>query len=195
MPVPDQGSLCPHCEGKGLAHLDGLGSLGLYREPLKDVIHHAKYSGRWTLGEQLAERLIHQPRVENLLFETDYLVPVPLHRERQVERGYNQAEVIARRIGRKCGIQVKCPVVRIRNTETQTHMNSRARRIENLRDAFAVTRPSIIKGKHLVLVDDVKTSGATLISLARTIREAEPASVSAIVVAVADPKGREFEVI
>jgi ComF family protein len=195
MPLTEHGAPCPHCLGKGHSPFERIVALGLFRDPLKNAIHHAKYSRRWPLAEQLAARVLEQDRAQALLFETDVLVPVPLHRRRQVERGYNQADVIARWLGRRCKIKVTTPGVRLRDTASQTEMSSRTKRAENMRDAFGLTRPRDVCGKHVVLVDDVMTTGATLVSFARVIKPAKPASISAMVLAIADPKGREFEVI
>jgi ComF family protein len=195
MPLTEHGAPCPHCQGKGHSPFERIIALGLFRDPLKNAIHHAKYSRRWPLAEQLAERLMEQHRAQTLLFETQVLVPLPLHRRRQVERGYNQAELIARWLGKRCKIKVATPGVRVRDTESQTNMTSRAKRAENMRDAFALVRPGDVEGKHVVLIDDVMTTGSTLVSFARTMRIAKPASLSVLVLAIADPKGREFEVI
>jgi ComF family protein len=195
MPLAQSGAPCPYCNDKGPPLLDRVVSLGLFREPLKSAIHHAKYSRRWGLAELLTDRLLHQNRVAELLAETDVIVPVPLHRSRQVERGYNQADVIARRLGTRMKRKVRSPVERLRNTETQTHLHSRTRREANLRDAFVLVQPRVVRGRRILLVDDVMTTGATLQSLARTLRPAEPASVCALVLAVADPRGREFQAI
>jgi ComF family protein len=195
MPLVEDDAPCPYCRGKGLSPFDQIISLGLFREPLKGAIHRAKYSRRWPLAEELAVRLFEQAEVQTLLEKSDYLLPVPLHRRRQVERGYNQAEVLARRMGARCGKPIRSPVARVRDTETQTHLHSRAKRAENLRDAFVVTQPDAVRARHIVLVDDVMTTGATLASLARTLKIAQPATISAIVLAVADPRGRGFEVI
>src|SRR5207253_2659559 len=123
--------------------------------------------------------------------ETQMLVPVPLHWRRQVTRGYNQAEVIARRLGKACTIPVVRAVRRIRNTETQTHQHSAARRAENMKGAFALIDGTKITGRHVTLVDDVWTSGATMQAMARVLKVAKPASICAIVVATADPRGLE----
>jgi ComF family protein len=194
-PLADHGAPCPHCLGDGDAHYGWVLRLGTFTEPLKKLIHQVKYHQRWPLAEVLADRLAAQERVKALLCETDVLVPVPLHRLRQISRGYNQAEVIARRLASRCRLKVARPVVRLRNTESQTSMTSAAQREENMRDAFALIDPRRVRGKHVVVVDDVMTTGATLKAVARALRPARPASLCGIVLAVADPKGRDFQSI
>ena len=130
----------------------------------------------------------------------EVIVPVPLHRKRHRLRGFNQAEVIGRRIAKTANrsdrrVAFAKAGVRIKNTQPQSTLHGRAPRVENLEGAFVLTRPKQIAGRHIVLVDDVMTTGATLVSFARTLRHARPASVCAIVLAVADPKGRAFEII
>jgi ComF family protein len=191
MPLPMQGSPCPYCLGKGPANFERVVRLTAYHDPARVLIHHLKYHRRWGIGEELAERLLMQERVKALLQETQVLVAVPLHWRRQLTRGYNQAEVIARRLGRRCGIKVLRPVRRVRNTDTQTHLHSAARRAENLKGAFELRDGRAVAGKHVTLVDDVWTTGATLQALARVLKGAKPASLSAIVVAAVDPRGIE----
>ena len=187
MPAKEHGAPCPHCLSQGLGPFDRVVSLGVFAEPIKSVIHRAKYSGRWTLGEYLAERALEREDVRELLAETDCLVAVPLYRGRQVMRGYNQSDVLARGVAGK--LAVVRPAVRARNTKTQAHLRSREARKENVQDAFLLVEPRCIAGRRVVLVDDVKTSGATLLSLAKALREAEPASLCALVIGVADPRG------
>lgn len=195
MPLAELDAPCPYCDDKGIRPFERILRLGIFEDPIKHLVHQAKYHHRWPLAEFLAERLSAQERVKGLLTETDVVVPVPLHVLRHVKRGYNQAEVLARRLAKLNMLKFAKPGVRLRNTETQTHIHSHARREENLRDAFGLTNPKCIRGKHVVLVDDVMTSGATLKSFARCLKHAEPASLSAIVIAIADPKRRGFEVI
>ncbi len=195
MPIPQLDAPCPHCAGKGLSPFAEVVRLGIFEDPIKRLIHLAKYHHRWPLAEFLAERLSAQARVKALLLRSEVLVPVPLHLIRHVRRGYNQAELLAARLGKLNRLRVARPAVRLRHTETQTHLHSHAKRQENLRDAFGLMKPRCIRGKHVVIVDDVMTTGATLKSLARCLKDAEPASLSAVIVAVADPKRRGFEVI
>ena len=193
MPAKEHRAPCPHCMSRGLRPFDRVVCLGVLRDPIKAVIHQAKYAARWTLAEYLADCATQREDVREVLSMAACLAPVPLYRRRQVQRGYNQSDVVARRMAGK--LAVVRPAVRVRDTRTQTELRSREARAENLRDAFLLVNPKCIAGRHVVLVDDVMTSGATLLSLARTLKAAKPASLSAIVMAVADPKGRAFEVI
>ena len=193
MPAKEHGAPCPHCLSRGLRPFDRVVCIGVLRDPIKAVIHQAKYAARWTLAEYLADRAMQREDVRRLLDNVDCLAPVPLHRRRQVQRGYNQSDVVARRMAGN--LAVVSPAMRVRDTRTQTELRSREARAENLRDAFLLANPNVIADRRVVLVDDVMTSGATLLSLARTLKPAKPASLSAIVMAVADPKGRAFEVV
>ena len=194
-PIPEVGAPCPHCLGDGIAHYDRVIRLGVFSDPLKHLIHQMKYHRQWGIAEGLAERLLGQERVKGMLTETEVIVPVPLHRLRQVTRGYNQAEVMAKRLASRCGIKLARPVARLRHTESQTAMTSAKDREENLRDAFGLVNPRPVRGRHVVVVDDVMTTGATLRAVARALRPAKPASLSALVLAVADPKHRDFQSI
>jgi ComF family protein len=200
MPLSVDGAPCPYCHGRGLAPYERLLRLGIFDDPLRHLIHRFKYHRRWTLGEMLADRLCATERAKGLLSETEVLVPVPLHFVRHFQRGYNQAEVLARRIGSRKnshGIAVVHAVRRTRNTETQTHLHSMEKRRANVRGAFALRRRAArrLRGRHVLVVDDVMTTGATLKSVGHLLKQAKPASLCAVVLAVADPKGRGFEAI
>ena len=191
-PVAMPDAPCAVCRGGGLRPFSRTLSLGVYREPLRSTLHQVKYAGRWHLAELLADRLVNAHDLQSWLGDGDALVPVPLHARRQAARGFNQADVIARQIAKRCGVPVVSPVARVRDTPTQTELHALDQRAKNLRGAFAVTDAAAVRGRRLVVVDDVSTTGATLTSLGRTLRAAGAATLSAVVICVADPKGRDF---
>jgi ComF family protein len=148
--------------------------------PLQSIIHAMKYDGMMKLGLQLGKSLSYLvPK------EVDVIVPVPLHRTRLAERGYNQAEVISKAIAAQSNTKVVKAIKRVRPTPSQTHL-SLPKRIENMRGAFALTQDaSGIKDKHVLIVDDVMTTGSTLASVAETLMEAKPKSISILALAIA----------
>ncbi|MBV8782463.1 MAG: ComF family protein [Phycisphaerae bacterium] len=186
---------CPHCEGKGIYPLDRVARLAVFHDPIRAMVHRMKYGGAWPLAEFLADRSVDHEPIKGLLTETEILVPVPLHPLRQFHRGYNQADVIAQRIGSRCGIPVVDALCRTRATETQVDLHSHQKRIENVRHAFDLFDGSLLRGHHVTIVDDVMTSGATISHAARALNAAKPASICGLVIAVADPKGRSFEMV
>jgi ComF family protein len=195
MPITEAGAPCPYCFGDGLKPYDRVIRLSIYVDPIKSLIHRMKYHQAWNLGEILAARLLQQPGVQSLLSSADVLVPVPLHPIRQISRGFNQAEVIARRLAKfNRKLKLVFPALRLKHTETQTHL-AKTSRLENLKDAFGLNDGRCIQGNRVVVVDDVLTTGATLQSFGRTLKQAEFASINAITIAIADPKNRDFQAV
>jgi len=194
LPLP-AGSACPRCRGKGLYPFEQVLRLGVFGGPLRGLIHRMKYHRQWTVAEKLAGRLLRHGLVEMLLKDQVVIAPVPLYGWRQVGRGYNQAEVLAAELARQTGRPMVRPLARVRPTETQTKMHTQRQRAQNVRGAFALVDEKAIRGRAVVLVDDVMTTGATLREAGRTLREGRPGELSAIVLAVADPRGRGFTAV
>lgn len=132
----------------------------------KNLIYKVKYHscqrlGRY-LGEMLGERIITD-------CHADCIVPVPLHPKRERERGFNQAHEIALGIGEKLRLEVFADVVgRVRNNVSQTGKNA-AERLKNVEDIFRLEDGTRIRGRHVLLVDDVITTGATVGSCLRVL--------------------------
>lgn len=120
-------------------------------------------------------------------FETvDCIVPVPLHKKKQHLRGYNQSEWIARGLAAVTGIPMNVSaVVRAKNTETQTR-KTLSERWENVQGVFLLLQPALFVKKHILIVDDVLTTGATTVACALAFSEVEGIRISVLTLAVAE---------
>jgi ComF family protein len=146
--------------------------LGHYAGTLRHAIHLLKYDQKPALAEPLGHLLAHylqsEESLRNLSF--DAVVPVPLHSSRRRERGFNQAERLARVIAKECGIPLNAhSLLRIRATRAQASLGGDSRR-GNLDGAFALRHPNAFAGKSLLLVDDVLTTMSTVSACARILK-------------------------
>jgi ComF family protein len=140
-----------------------------YADIAREAVHAFKFGGRRRLAEPLGDLMAGIGLAALPGSRPDFLVPVPLHRRRERERGYNQALLLARRLAWAWGVPVAAGVLtRTGATAPQVDLDAPARR-RNVRGAFAVTGWAKIAGLHLVLVDDVLTTGATVGECARCL--------------------------
>lgn len=172
---------CSNCAGRKF-HFDCAAARYLSRGVVREFIHRFKYNRDFYLRHQLAAWAADALDDPRLHAPIDAFVPVPLHATRQREREFNQAEEIARLLGRRAGIPLLPALRRIRYTTTQTRLD-RHERMENLRNAFRVRHSPRVQSRHLVIVDDVFTTGATVDECARVLRLAGAASVRVVTVA------------
>lgn len=143
---------------------------------LQHLMHGLKYNGKKQTGNYLGMRM--GTSLKEASWQIDAVVPVPLHRKKQALRGYNQSDEIARGIASVLQVPVVSDsLVRHRSTDTQTN-KTREERIHNVMGAFSLWRPERISGKHVLLVDDVMTTGATLEACALSLLSAPGVSVS-----------------
>lgn len=150
---------------------------------VRDFIHRFKYQRHFFLRHQLADWMAEGLEDERLASPpVDYLTPVPLHAARQREREFNQAQVLAELLSARCGKPAVESLQRIRFTTTQTQLD-RAKRMENLRGAFRVRRKAAVADRHILLIDDVFTTGSTTEECARLLQKAGAASVRVLTVA------------
>ena len=133
------------------------------------IVHNFKYYGRWLFAQKMGEWMGEELQESGNFDGIDLIVPVPLHYRRRLTRGYNQSKQLALGVGRKMG--VKCDfrsVCRRSYNESQTS-KSRTERWENVEEIFEVRNAQKLRGRHLLLVDDVLTTGATISSCAAAI--------------------------
>jgi ComF family protein len=129
---------------------------------IQHLIHQLKYKADTTIGFYLGEMMGTTLQNSNRFSTIDVLVPLPLYADKEHKRGYNQAEIICKGISAVLHLPVLSgAVIRQRSTETQTRKH-RTERWENVKDSFKVVQPNELSGKHILLVDDVVTTGSTL---------------------------------
>lgn len=129
---------------------------------VQNLMHHFKYKGMQAIGVLLGN-IAGEQLVKSAVFNSvDVIIPVPLHKKRLKERGYNQSTCFANGLAQQLNAVVDDDnLVRVKSTETQTH-KSRFSRFENMQEVFKVLDPEKLLGKHVLLVDDVITTGSTL---------------------------------
>ena len=162
--------------------LDGAATTGVHEGVLQTAIHALKYENVPELAQTLAARM--EQVIVQLDWQIDMIAPVPLHTTRLEERGYNQSQLIgdqlARRLNSMCLPEA---LERSRNTPSQVGLNAQERKM-NVSDAFHAL-PELVSGRHILLVDDVLTTGATLQACAEAARAAGAAAVYGLTVSTA----------
>ena len=167
---------CSNCQDVKL-HFTAARSAALAADLVLDVIHRYKYKRALWFEPFLAGLLIAQAGPALRREGWDMIVPVPLHGLKEQEREFNQAERLARRLGAATGIPVNARLLRrVTPTRTQTLL-SRSERAANVRHAFALREGHSARGRSIVLVDDVLTTGATTNACARVLRAAGASQV------------------
>jgi ComF family protein len=141
-------------------------------------LHLLKYKKRKDIGIYFGNQIGKLLRLSDRFNSCEMIIPLPLFVSREKKRGYNQAAKIAEGISRQLVIPVNSTAVkRVKKTETQTH-KSRVQRWKNMESTFEICRPLEIRGKHVLLVDDVITTGATLEACARVLLSVSGVKVS-----------------
>jgi ComF family protein len=173
---------CVQCRGATYA-FQGVTRGGIYEGPLRDVIVRMKQPGGETLAEAVAHLFVPQLAAALAPVRPDVIVPVPLHWLRYFHRGFNQSEVLARRLARKLGKPCRpCLLRRARRTPPQTAQTPAQRR-QNVHNAFTAHGGPSLAGQTVLLVDDVLTTGATVHEAARALRPLKPARIHVCVLA------------
>jgi ComF family protein len=174
---------CLACRNQSF-HFDGVVRLGPYADLLRRVILRLKYVSGEGLAEVLGE--LWAAHLEGRLrdLKADVIVPVPLHWRRRWQRGYNQSEVLAHALADR--LRLPCQPAwlrRVRNTPQQVAQQSATARRENLQKAFAAPARAELRGKTVLLIDDVLTTGSTASDAARALRAGGAARIVVAVLA------------
>lgn len=185
LPLPDSG---------GLKNIFAAAHYGY--ETTRKAIWLLKYRGVKKLAEPLAELINTRcfSLIKHLVFnQSDWvIIPIPLSSKRMRERGYNQAELIAKHLLDKImtldvdAKNIEClsnVLYKKFHTESQVNVKNREKRLENLKDSFSIKNPELIKNKNIILIDDVFTTGATISEAEKTLLNAGAKKVMALVVA------------
>jgi ComF family protein len=177
----DEEDLCEACRENSV-NFDAVYAFGSYEGPLRKLVHLFKYGKVESLAGPLS-RLLVRAMPENGRF--DVMIAMPMHWRKRWERGFNQAELLARPVAKRFGMKLSNNLRRKRYTKSQAGLSEIERR-ENLKNSFSVKRPEEMAGKRVLLIDDVFTTGETLRSAAAALKSAGAAQVCALTLARVD---------
>lgn len=181
--------LCPGCANEtGWRRKFSMNrSLMLYEGLARDLMLGLKFMGRYQLAEPLSQLMAAYVMEVSPFPRFNQIVPVPLHPDKLVVRGYNQTELLARGISERLGVCMSTCLARTQASQTQSLVGARERRA-NIKGCFAVTKPGDVVGKIVLLVDDIFTTGATLDECSAKLIEAGARVVLGFTVALVLPE-------
>jgi ComF family protein len=172
----------------GKINLEGAYALYYFSKggKVQNLMHHFKYKGVQQIGHLLGN-IAGGQLIKNDIFNTvDLIVPVPLHKDRMKQRGYNQSTCFAEGLAKKLNAAVEDNnLIRVRATKTQTH-RSRFARFENMQQVFTIKNPERLINKHILLVDDIVTTGSTLEACGTELLKVEGLKLSIATIAYAE---------
>ncbi len=182
--IYDMSSYCFDCKEGGMEY-DKVYSCLNYEDFVHLLVYKLKYGGEKYLAKYMAQIIIDKIKGENIT--ADYILPVPLNQIRQQQRGFNQAELLAQCVSRECNIPLLDNMQRVRNTPFQASL-SREERLVNLKDAFKLKDKALVKGKTILLLDDIFTTGTTINECSKVLKKAGASKVLGITYAHAKKK-------
>ena len=184
-PLPDGGAHCYQCRGTKARQFKCkiIRSAVVFSPQVRALVHAFKYADQAYLSDFLSDMMYCHFYDYTDLSESELIIPVPLHAKKAKTRGYNQAELLAESLAQKLCLPLSKQVLkRVRNTPSQTKLG-REDRLKNMSDAFECVIGEKIKGKVVLLIDDVATTGATLEGCAAALKKAGAKKVMAYTLA------------
>lgn len=179
-PINTMASYCINCKNTKPYYTKNT-SLFLYEDPIREIIRKLKYDNKKYLAHTFSNMIAGE--VSRMDVSFDIVIPVPLYYKRLKYRGYNQSELLTESLKTKLNLNVDTTaLIKIRNTRTQANL-TRTERMENLKDAFKVTDKAKVKGKTILLIDDVFTTGTTINECSKTLIEAGAKAVYSVTLA------------
>ena len=175
--------LCKECKKEERFFDKGISAF-FYNDAIKEAIINFKYHNKRELAMFFAKYMVKTMEREGFL-ESDMLIPIPIHKSRRVKRGYNQAEVLCKEISKLTGIPMKNDII-IREKKTEAlKEQGRQERLNSLKNAFAVDnkKKDLIKGKTVIMVDDIYTTGSTMDAMGKVVLECGALKVYFITIA------------
>lgn len=160
-------NICNLCQEKNFL-FKNLIALGVYNGLIKIIIYNFKFAKIKKYKEPLAILLSQKIKQEFDIEQIDYIIPVPLHKERLKERGFNQSELLAKRISKIINKPCITSLKRIKKTLPQ-HSLSPLEKIENIKDAFEIKTKKNLKNKNILIIDDIFTTGSTIQEICKVL--------------------------
>lgn len=152
-------------------------SIANYNGIIKNIIIAFKYKKREGISK-IIEKIIFQYLEKNYFFNKniDLIIPVPLHKSRLKQRGFNQSEILAKIIKKKYSFKIEKSLIRIKKTRPQVELNIKERK-DNIKNAFILKIPEKIKDKNILLIDDVYTTGSTIKECSKVLQKAKAKTI------------------
>ncbi len=180
--TPDVNGLCDAC-ATSPPRYGQLRTVALYQTTLQQAIHLFKFEKRKVFARHLIELINAHTPVDCDIATYDFILPIPIHKKRLRERGFNQATLLADGIAEAVGVPVLTDtLVRKRHTVAQSSLDREARQ-QNIVGAFEVRNPKLIRGKRLLVIDDVFTTGATIREAVNELWTVDPAEIDVLTLA------------
>lgn len=180
--TPDVTGLCDEC-ATNPPRYGKLRSIAFYQTTLQDAIHLFKFQKKQVFAPHLIHLIKTHIPIDCCIADYDFILPVPIHKKRLRERGFNQATLLAKGIAQTEGVPVLTnTLVRHRHTVAQSSLGMEARQ-NNIIGAFEILNPEVIRDKRILIVDDVFTTGATVREAVNELWKADPVEVDVLTLA------------